>query len=130
MFVNSSEIQEFDYPVGDTNKLTRYEGKGGVAINDLFTKILFAARFGDGNILISSYITEGTRVLYHRNIRDMVQTLAPFLLYEDDPYMVLSGGKLYWIMDAETYTDRYPVLNTLSTAVPSNSTTSATRSRW
>ncbi|HST04337.1 MAG TPA: UPF0182 family protein [Chloroflexia bacterium] len=108
VFVNSSEIQEFDYPVGDTNKLTRYEGKGGVAINDLFTKILFAARFGDGNILISNYVTDGTRVLYHRNIRDMVETLAPFLLYEDDPYMVLSGGKLYWIMDAETYTDRYP----------------------
>ena len=108
VFVNSSAIQEFDYPVGDSNKLTRYEGKGGVAINDLFTKILFAARFGDGNILISSYITDGTRALYHRNIRDMVQTLAPFLLYENDPYMVLSGGKLYWIMDAETYTDRYP----------------------
>ena len=108
VFVNSSAIQEFDYPVGNSNKLTRYEGKGGVAINDLFTKLLFAARFGDGNILISSYITDGTRALYHRNIRDMVQTLAPFLLYEDDPYMVLSGGKLYWIMDAETYTDRYP----------------------
>ncbi len=108
VFVNSSAIQEFDYPVGDANKLTRYEGKGGVAINDLFTKILFAARFGDGNILISSYVTDGTRALYHRNIRDMVQTLAPFLLYEADPYMVLSGGKLYWIMDAETYTDRYP----------------------
>jgi uncharacterized membrane protein (UPF0182 family) len=108
VFVNSSAIEEFDYPVGDANKFTRYAGKGGVAINDLVTKILFAARFGDGNILISPYVTDGTRVLYHRTISDMVETLAPFLLYEDDPYMVLSEGKLYWIMDAETYTDRYP----------------------
>jgi uncharacterized protein len=108
VFVNSSAIEEFDYPVGDSNKFTRYAGKGGVAINDLITKILFAARFGDGNILISPYVTEGTRVLYHRTITDMVQTLAPFLLYENDPYLVLSEGKLYWIMDAETYTDRYP----------------------
>ncbi|MEO5951758.1 MAG: UPF0182 family protein, partial [Chloroflexia bacterium] len=107
-FVNSSEIEEFDYPVGDTNKFTRYQGTGGVAISDFFTKLLFAVRFGDGNVMISPYVTDGARVLYHRNIKDIVHQLAPFLTYEDDPYMVVTNGKLYWVEDAHTSTDKYP----------------------
>ncbi len=108
VFVNSTDIQEFDYPLGDTNKFTSYKGSGGVEVSDFFTKLLFAVRFGDGNIMLSPYITPGTRVLYHRNISEMLEQLAPFLRYEDDPYMVVVDGKLYWIEDAHTYTDRYP----------------------
>lgn len=107
-FVNSSKIEEFDYPLGDTNKFTRYQGKGGVDVSDFFTKLLFSIRFGDGNVMLSPYITEDTRVLYHRNIEDIVNQLAPFLSYEDDPYMVVTGGKLYWVEDAHTSTDKYP----------------------
>ncbi|MGA7731304.1 MAG: UPF0182 family protein [Chloroflexia bacterium] len=108
VFVNSSAIEEFDYPVGDTNAFTRYQGKGGVEISDFFTKLLFSVRFGDGNVMLSPYITPGTRVLYNRDIHEMVKLLAPFMIYEDDPYMVVADGKLYWVEDAHTYTDRYP----------------------
>ena len=108
VFVNSSEIEEFDYPLGDTNKFTRYQGKGGVDVGDFFTKLLFAVRFGDFNVMLSPYITEDTRALYHRNINDIVEQLAPFMTYEDDPYMVITDGKLYWVEDAHTYTNKYP----------------------
>lgn len=107
LFVNSN-TQEFDYPVGNDNKFTKYAGKGGVPLSDYFTKLLFALRLGDGNILLSDYITPQTRVLFHRNIYDSIRLLAPFLKYDADPYLVISNGKLYWMQDAYTYTDRYP----------------------
>ncbi len=111
VFVNSKRT-EFDYPAsgsgGEENKETRYAGQGGVGISDFFTKILFAIRFGDGKILLNDDFTDGTRVLFHRNIRDAVQLLVPFLHYDADPYMVISSGKIYWIQDAYTTTDRYP----------------------
>ena len=107
VFVNSG-TPEFDYPLGDTNKFTNYAGKGGVRLSGFFPKLLFALRFGDGNVLLSNYITPDTRVLFHRNIQDAVQTLAPFLSYDQDPYLVIADGKLYWIQDAYTTTDRYP----------------------
>lgn len=108
VFVNSSAVQEFDYPQGDQDKFTRYAGKGGVDVSGFFTKLLFAVRFGDGNVMLSPYITPGTRVLFHRDIQDAVRLLAPFLLYDKDPYLVISEGKLYWIQDAYTHTDLYP----------------------
>ncbi len=108
VFVNSQAIEEFDYPRGDDNATTRYQGDGGVEVSNFFTRLLFAIRFGDGNVMLTPYITEGTRVLFHRNIQNMVETLAPFLAYDGDPYAVIADGKLYWIQDAFTYTDRYP----------------------
>jgi uncharacterized protein len=111
VFVNSSQVQEFDYPLGDQNKFVPtggYSGGGGVEASGFFNKLLMAVRFGDGNILISPYITPGTRILFHRNIHDMVRMLAPFLSYDGDPYVVVVDGKMYWIQDAFTYTDRYP----------------------
>lgn len=108
IFVNSQAIEEFDYPSGDDNKTTRYQGDGGVDVSSFFNRLLFAIRFGDGNVMLTPYITEGTRVLFHRNIHDMVRTLAPFLAYDGDPYLVIADGKLYWMQDAYTYSDRYP----------------------
>jgi uncharacterized membrane protein (UPF0182 family) len=108
VFVNSSAIEEFDYPQGNDNKFTRYQGNGGVDMSSFFAKLLFAVRFGDGNIMLSPYITPGTKVLFHRNVQDAVELLAPFLFYDKDPYLVISDGKLYWIQDAYTYTDKYP----------------------
>jgi uncharacterized membrane protein (UPF0182 family) len=107
VFVNSA-TQEFDYPLGDTNKYTTYEGKGGVRLSNFFTKLLFAVRFGDGNIMLTNYITPETKVLFHRNIHSMVRLLAPFLMYDRDPYLVIANGRLVWIQDAYTTTDRYP----------------------
>ncbi|HUP27555.1 MAG TPA: UPF0182 family protein, partial [Chloroflexia bacterium] len=107
VFVNGTQ-QEFDYPLGDSNKQTTYAGKGGVEMSSFFTKLLFAVRFGDGNLMLTNYITPQTKVLFHRNIHDSVRLLAPFLMYDHDPYLVIADGKLYWVQDAYTYTDRYP----------------------
>ena len=111
IFVNSKRL-EFDYPSsesgGEENKETRYAGQGGVPIADLFTKILFAIRFGDGKILLNDDFTPETKVIFHRNIRDAVQLLVPFLSYDADPYLVISEGKLYWIQDAYTTSNLYP----------------------
>ncbi|MEA2574443.1 MAG: uncharacterized protein QOH93_1741 [Chloroflexia bacterium] len=107
VFVNSA-AQEFDYPSGNENKYTEYAGKGGVAMDNFLTKLLFSVRFGDGNVLLSDYITPQTRVLFHRNIHDAVRQLAPFLMYDHDPYLVIADGRLYWLQDAYTYSDRYP----------------------
>jgi uncharacterized membrane protein (UPF0182 family) len=117
IFVKSKRA-EFDYPSseagGEENKETIYAGQGGVAISDFFTKILFAIRFGDGKILLNDDFTDETKVLFHRNIRDAVQLLVPFLSYDSDPYLVISEGKLYWIQDAYTTTDLYPYSTPIS----------------
>ncbi len=107
VFVNSA-TKEFDYPLGNDNQYTSYSGKGGVGLGDFFTKLLFAVRFGDGNVMLSDAITPQTRVLFHRNIQDAVRHLAPFLQYDRDPYLVIVDGKFYWIQDAYTTSDRYP----------------------
>ncbi|HEX8600654.1 MAG TPA: UPF0182 family protein [Chloroflexia bacterium] len=107
VFVNSA-AEEFDYPSGNENKYTEYAGKGGVVMDNFLTKMLFSVRFGDGNVMLSEYVTPETRVLFHRNIHDAVRQLAPFLLYDHDPYLVIADGKLYWMQDAYTYSDRYP----------------------
>lgn len=107
VFVNSTQ-QEFDYPAGDSNQFTKYDGRGGVEISNFFTKLLFAVRFGDGNVMLTDYITPQTRVLFHRNIHGAIPLLAPFLVYDHDPYLVISEGRLFWMQDAYTISDRYP----------------------
>ncbi len=100
--------KEFDYPVGDGSQQTVFQGGGGVKIGNIFNRMLFAWQFGDLNILISGSLTSDSRILFHRNIQDRIHTLAPFLTLDQDPYLVLSDGKLYWMQDAYTTTSRYP----------------------
>lgn len=100
--------KEFDYPKGDVNVFTTYAGTGGVQINSPLKKILFATRFGDINLILSKYITEESRIMFHRNIVDRVKTLAPYLQYDDDPYIAVINGRLYWVIDAYTSLDRFP----------------------
>ncbi|MGH2364005.1 MAG: UPF0182 family protein, partial [Chloroflexota bacterium] len=100
--------KEFDYPKGDANVFTAYKGAGGVKLDSILKRLAFAWHFGDLNILISSQVTPQSLLLYNRNIQTRVQDVAPFLSYDRDPYMVVSGGKLYWIQDAYTTTDMYP----------------------
>jgi uncharacterized membrane protein (UPF0182 family) len=107
VFVNSG-TPEFDYPLGNENKYTNYAGKGGVALSNFFAKLLFAVRFGDGNVMLSPLINQDTRVLFHRNIGEAIPLLAPFLQYDYDPYIVIADGQLYWIQDAYTTSERYP----------------------
>lgn len=106
----ATKQNEFDYPAGDVNKETRYTGKGGVPLAGMLRRIAWAIRLGDTNMLLSSDLTPESRILYRRSIRERVMTLAPFLNWDNDPYMVVDrdGGKLIWMMDAYTLTDRYP----------------------
>lgn len=100
--------QEFDYPKGEDNAFTTYAGSGGVPIGSAFDRLMFALRFGDGNILLTDALTADSRVMFYRDIQARVRRVAPFLLYDRDPYLVLAEGKLYWLQDAYTYTGSYP----------------------
>jgi uncharacterized membrane protein (UPF0182 family) len=99
---------EFHYPRGDDNVETRYDGKGGVPIGSFWRKLLFAAYLGDYQILLSDDITDESRVIFNRQIRERVRRIAPFLTFDQDPYLVLANGRLYWICDAYTTTRQYP----------------------
>ncbi|HMA35949.1 MAG TPA: UPF0182 family protein, partial [Chloroflexia bacterium] len=100
--------QEFDYPSGDHDVTTVYSGTGGVAVGSFLNRLQLAAYFGDFTIMLSDYIHDDSRVLFHRDIHDAVQRVAPFLRYDGDPYVVVVDGKIYWIQDAFTISDRYP----------------------
>ena len=104
-----TRMEEFDYPIGDQNAMTRYEPDRGVRIGSFLRKLLFAWELGSlRNILFTENLTEDSRVLMYRNIQERVQNIAPFLEYDSDPYIVLHEGRLVWIQDAYTLTDRYP----------------------
>jgi uncharacterized membrane protein (UPF0182 family) len=100
--------KEFDYPSGEQNVYTSYEGDGGVPIGSYWHKLMFATRFGDMKLLLSNDVSAESRVLYHRNILDRLKRVAPFLQFDKDPYMVISEGRLFWIADAYTVSNRYP----------------------
>ncbi len=108
VFVNTKE-QEFNYPSGNENVYTNYEGSGGVVLNSYLKQLAFALRLSDVNMLLSQDFTPQTRVLLHRNISNRVRQVAPFLGYDRDPYIVIGPeGHLYWIQDAYTTSGRYP----------------------
>ena len=104
--VNTKEA-EFDYPDGSENKYTTYEGKRGVKLN-LLNRILFAIREGNVNILVSSNINSNSKIMYVRNVVQRVEKIMPYLAYEEDPYMTVIDGKLYWIIDGYTTSSKYP----------------------
>lgn len=109
--VNTTEPQ-FDRPGSESDALPvfldRYEGTGGVTLSSFFRRAVFAWELGDLNILISGQLRDDSRVLYRRGIRERVRAVAPFLLLDDDPYMVVDEGRLFWIQDAYLTTDRIP----------------------
>jgi len=107
--VVNTKAQEFNYPSGEENVFTDYEGQGGVEIKSIFRKALFALKFGSLKILLSSDITKESRIMYYRNIEERVKRVLPFLSFDSDPYMVVTKeGELKWIYDAYTTSDRYP----------------------
>ncbi|HBC92359.1 MAG TPA: UPF0182 family protein [Pelotomaculum sp.] len=99
---------EFNYPKGDENEYSTYQGDGGVKIANFWRRFMFAFSLGDYKLLLSKEVNNDSRVLYYRSIKQRVTKVAPFLQLDNDPYIVLSGGKLYWMWDAYTNTDRYP----------------------
>lgn len=106
--VTMTETEEFDYPYGDDNIYTNYAGTGGVVLSDGLRKLIYAIKFGSIELLVSGSIEPESRLLMHRTIRERTETIAPFLSYDPDPYVVVADGKLYWIIDAYTTADRFP----------------------
>ncbi|NPV73770.1 MAG: UPF0182 family protein [Pelotomaculum sp.] len=104
----NTRSQEFDYPKGEENVFSTYEGDGGVRVANFLRRLMFAFSLGDYKLLLSSEVDNNSRVLYYRNIRQRVPKIAPFLQYDNDPYIILSEGKLYWMWDAYTTTDKFP----------------------
>lgn len=103
-----TKAQEFHYPKGEDNVYTQYAGTGGVPIGSLWDKLLFAAYFRNYQILLSDDITAESRLMFDRQIRRRVMKIAPFLTLDDDPYPVISDGRIFWIQDAYTTSDSYP----------------------
>jgi uncharacterized protein len=101
-------IEEFDYPLGDSNQMTKYQEESGVPVGSLFRRLMFAMHFSDLNTLISGYIGPDSRLLYNRNIHDRVRRLAPFLTFDNDPFLVVADGRLFWIYDAYTTSSAFP----------------------
>jgi uncharacterized protein len=102
--------QEFNYPQGQTNSLTSYDGNGGIVLGGFLRRIIIALDRGDlAKLPFSDDVNKDSRLLMRRNLRDRTSTLAPFLTYDPDPYVVLGDdGRLSWIMDAFTISDSYP----------------------
>ncbi|MGI6727138.1 MAG: UPF0182 family protein [Anaerovoracaceae bacterium] len=106
IIVNTDE-KEFDYPSGSKNVYTTYEGDAGINLN-LFNRAMFALREKSLKILVSNIISKDSKIIINRNIKERIQTIAPFLSYDADPYIVTANGKLYWMLDAYTYSSYYP----------------------
>jgi uncharacterized protein len=108
IFVNTS-TDEFDYPEGDKNKYTRYSGPGGIKIDSLWRKILYASYFKDFKILFTNYLKKGSRLFYFRRFQDRIGKIAPFIHFDPDAYLVISkSGDLFWIIDGYTMDSEYP----------------------
>lgn len=116
--MTSTRVPELDYPSGNENVYTTYDGRGGINIGSFWRRILFAQYLKDWQMLLTQDFTPQTRLLFRRNIKNRVEAIAPFLRYDRDPYLVAADGGntnlqgentyLYWILDAYTTSDRYP----------------------
>ncbi|WP_408956315.1 UPF0182 family protein [Natroniella sp. ANB-PHB2] len=105
----NTEANEFDYPEGDQNKFYNYQGTGGVELDSPIKRLAFAFKYRTLNILLNDDLTNKSRLMFDRNIHTRVRKAAPFLRYDQDPYLVIGDdGGMYWIQDAYTTTDRYP----------------------
>jgi uncharacterized protein len=103
-----TKTEEFDFPRGDDNVFAAYQGNGGVPIGGLFRRLMFAIRFRSTDTFFSPNLTPESRVMMHRRIRERINRIAPFLTLDPDPYLAISGGRLVWIQDAYTTSNRYP----------------------
>jgi len=107
--VTNTAEPEFNYPAKDKEVHAIYQGDGGVKVHSFWRKLLYSIRFRDINLLLSGQVRNQSQIMYYRDIKDRLGKCAPFLKFDQDPYMVLSeDGKLYWIADCYASTDRYP----------------------
>ncbi|NLW70554.1 MAG: UPF0182 family protein [Eubacteriaceae bacterium] len=99
--------KEFDYPSGSNNVENSYDGTAGIRLS-LINRIAFCIKYNTMKFLLSTDITGESRVLMNRDIISRAQSIVPFLAFDTDPYLVIENGKLYWMLDAMTTSDRYP----------------------
>ena len=104
----NTKTDEFDYPKGNTNEYINYDGNGGIVLDTFTKKLLMAIRFMDIKILLSTDITSESKIMFNRNIQDRISKITPFLLLDEDPYLVINEGKLFWIQDAYTISGNFP----------------------
>ena len=115
--VANTKQPEIDYQLTNgTNIETHYKGDGGVQLSSFFKQVMFAVRFNDINLLISSQITNDSRLMFDRGVQARVAKAAPFLSLDADPYPVLVGGHIDWVQDAYTTTDNYPYAQNADTS--------------
>ena len=115
-----SRQREFDFPSGqgDAAVYSTYDGGAGVSIGSFWRRVLFAFRFRSMNIVLSGDVTDSTRILFYRDVIQRARLALPFLLFDPDPYMVITNdGRLEWIIDAYTVTDRYPYAQPLANGI-------------
>jgi uncharacterized membrane protein (UPF0182 family) len=116
--IAGSKEGEVDIPQANSDEIetNHYDGIGGVPLGSVFQRFGWALRFGDLNTLISGQLTADSRVMIARNIKDRIARIAPFLYADNDPYMVIHEGRLVWMMDLYTVTDKYPYSEMANTA--------------
>ncbi len=106
--VEDVELDLGDAENADEGQTTTYDGAGGVSSGNLFSQMMFALRFGEPNFLLSGRVHENSEVLYDRTPRARVEKVAPWLTVDADPYPAVIDGRIVWILDGYTTTDRYP----------------------
>ncbi len=104
----NTRTKEFDYPQGDRNVYASYQGTGGVSLGAPLARLAFSYRFGALPLLLSTDVTPQSRIMFHRAVPERIAHIAPFLMLDQDPYLVLADGRLYWIVDAYTTSAGYP----------------------
>ena len=116
VFVHTAR-EEFDYPSGDQNKYSTYEGTGGFPVGSFLLKTAAAISEGEPNIIFTGYLTSQSRMMIHRNVQDRLQHVADFLLWDQDPYLVITDdGRLVWMADGYTTSNSHPYSATLPVA--------------
>ncbi|WP_461613577.1 UPF0182 family protein [Clostridium sp. Marseille-QA1073] len=103
----NTDLGEIDYPMSGENVTNNYDGEAGIRMS-MLNRILFSFKYQNPKFILSQDINRDSQILIHRNIRERVNKIAPFLQYDRDPYIVVDNGQLYWIMDAYTVTDKFP----------------------
>ncbi|MDQ1455433.1 MAG: uncharacterized protein QOH28_1053, partial [Actinomycetota bacterium] len=116
-----TKVAEQEAASAGSTKATKYEGKAGVKVSSLLRKTALAIRFGDWNLWVSGQVTNGSRVIYVRDVKQRVQTVAPFLKFDSDPYPVVVGGRIQWVLDAYTTTNDYPYAQSIHPQEPAGS---------
>ncbi len=117
--IAGTKQQEVDFPIGSSGAdvaTNSYDGAGGVEVGGFFNRVAWALRFGNLDTLISDRVSADSKIMLERNIRSRIERLAPFLYGDTDPYVVIADGRLKWVMDLYTVTDRYPYSAPANTA--------------